>query len=130
MKAMKQQLEESGRNAEAVQTEWYLAEQHLISVANVRDQQTVQQENLRDGNQRSFKKKKIHPKNPSQKSHQESIQRSIGSIQLPQDPEWPAKKCRLVCKRLPTVLGSPTDTKKDRTESQDPGGSSVQHNYK
>ena len=59
---MKQQLEESGRNAEAVQTEWYLAEQHLISVANVRDQQTVQQENLRDGNQRSLKK------NPSQKS--------------------------------------------------------------
>ena len=49
MKAVKEQLEESGRNAEAVQREWYHAEQHLINVANARDQQSAHLENLRDG---------------------------------------------------------------------------------
>ena len=50
LKAVKEQLEQSDAAAETLQRQWHLAQQYLISIATIRDQQAAQQENLRDGN--------------------------------------------------------------------------------
>ena len=49
LKAVQENIEECRRKAESVQLEWRQAEQQLIAVAMVRDQQSIQLERLSIG---------------------------------------------------------------------------------